>query len=56
MKKIKDTNKWLTDKSGLDATQRQQWRDKVKELMDKGDKVEAFTVFNSFNYYKHKYL
>lgn len=54
-KYIKDLNKYLTDKSGLDAVERQQWRDKIAELSAKGNKHEAWKVFQSFQYWKETY-
>ncbi len=53
--KITDLDQYLTATSGLDAKQREQWRDKIAELSASGDKAEAFRVFQSFSYWKTKY-
>lgn len=53
-KKIKDLNKYLTDKTGLDQDERAQWRACIAKLMET-DKAEGFKVFQSFSYWKENY-
>jgi hypothetical protein len=55
MPKIKDLNQYLTDKTGLSKEERQLWRDKISELLEKGDREEAMRCFQSFSYWKQKY-
>ena len=54
-KKIKDLGEYLTGKTGLDADERQQWRDCIKKLMEEGNKEESMKVFQSMSYWKEKY-
>lgn len=49
MPKIKDLNKFLTKTTGLNAAEREAWRNKIAELS------AALKVFQSFSYWKHKY-
>lgn len=55
MAKIKDLDKYLSNKTGLDKAERQQWRDKIAELSAAGNKHEAWKVFQSFQYWKVTY-
>jgi hypothetical protein len=55
MKKIKDLNQYLTDNTGLNKDEREQWRNKISEMM-KTDREEAMKVFHSTQYFKAKYL
>lgn len=66
MKKISDLSKHLTEQTGLDKEQRQQWRDTIKSLGLHADRAkdpaqkkylqqERMRVFQSFSYWKQNY-
>jgi hypothetical protein len=65
-KYIKDLDQYLTQQSGLDKAEREQWRKAVGQLMDKAKKIkdpikataakaEAVKVFSSMSYWKTNY-
>ena len=65
-KKVKDLDQHLTQVTGLDKDERQEWRDCIAILMNraKGEvddakrkwlKKEAMNVFDSFSYWKQNY-
>jgi hypothetical protein len=53
--KGKSLDQILTASTGLDADERQQWRDCISKLGESGNKVEAMNVFKSFSYWKANY-
>ena len=55
-KYVKDLDSHLTKTTGLNKDERQMWRDTITKLSDKGDKEEALKVFQSFSYWRNKYL
>jgi len=63
---IKDLDKYNTKMSGLDADEREQWRQTIKDLGAQAEKEknptkkkelqnERMSVFQSFSYWKSKY-
>ena len=65
-KYIKDLDKYLTQRSGLDKDERSQWRETINMLRDKANaekdpkkakelKDEVLRVFQSMSYWKQKY-
>jgi len=54
-KMIKDLNQYLTAKTGLNAEEREQWRQKIVSLHRDGKKEEAMKVYQSISYWKTKY-
>lgn len=55
-KYVKDLDSHLTKHTGLNKDERQMWRDTIEQLSNKGEKEEMLKVFQSFSYWKNKYL